>query len=118
VNVATFRSPFGTGWLGVDRRAVVSLRLSGTPPGEAARTDSPLVRKIERYFAGERVAFGAAVRVRGASPFARRVYEAVRAIPYGETRTYGRIAELAGSSGAARAVGQLMRRNPVCLLIP
>ena len=52
------------------------------------------------------------------TPFTRRVYEVVRRIPRGKTRTYGDVAEAAGKPGAARAVGNVMSQNPVCLFIP
>ena len=56
-----------------------------------------------------------AVDLRGLPPFDRRVYEVVRAIPPGETMTYGDVAALIGSPGAARAVGNAMAR---CSLFP
>lgn len=53
------------------------------------------------------------------TPFQRRVWAAVRAIPFGETRTYGQIAATLGlPSGAARAVGAANGANPVSLIIP
>lgn len=53
------------------------------------------------------------------TPFQRRVWAALRAIPYGETRTYGQIAEGLGlGRGAARAVGAACGANPVSLAIP
>ena len=48
----------------------------------------------------------------------RRVYAVVRAIPRGHVLTYGEVARRAGSPGAARAVGQAMRRNPTLLFMP
>jgi len=50
--------------------------------------------------------------------FDRRVYEVVRAIPPGETRTYGEVAAELGSPGAAQAVGQAMGRNPFPPIVP
>jgi methylated-DNA-[protein]-cysteine S-methyltransferase len=52
------------------------------------------------------------------NPFAKRVYKIVAGIPLGEVRTYKWVAAKAGRLGAARAVGQLMKRNPYPLLIP
>jgi len=52
------------------------------------------------------------------TPFQRRVYEAVLAIPKGEVRTYGQIARSIGSAKAARAVGQALKRNRWPRLIP
>jgi methylated-DNA-[protein]-cysteine S-methyltransferase len=54
----------------------------------------------------------------GQGPFCRRVYELTRAIPAGETVTYGELAALAGEPAAARAVGQAMARNPFPLIVP
>jgi methylated-DNA-[protein]-cysteine S-methyltransferase len=50
--------------------------------------------------------------------FQKRVYAVVRSIPWGRTMTYGQVAELAKSPGAARAVGQAMAANPFAILIP
>ncbi len=52
------------------------------------------------------------------TPFQRSVWEALRTIPYGETRTYGQIAALIGHPRAARAVGMANHRNPLCLVVP
>jgi methylated-DNA-[protein]-cysteine S-methyltransferase len=52
------------------------------------------------------------------TPFMRRVYEVVRRIPAGETRSYGEVAAAAGRPGAARAVGSAMAKNQICLFIP
>jgi len=52
------------------------------------------------------------------APFSRRVYEATREIPPGDTSTYGEVAAAAGSPGAARAVGQALARNPVAIVVP
>lgn len=51
-------------------------------------------------------------------PFDRRVYEVVRAIPPGETRTYGEVAAELGAPGTAQAVGQAMGRNPFPPIVP
>lgn len=50
--------------------------------------------------------------------FDRRVYQIVRAIPPGETRTYGEVATELGAPGAAQAVGQAMGRNPFPPIVP
>jgi methylated-DNA-[protein]-cysteine S-methyltransferase len=54
----------------------------------------------------------------GVPPFHRLVYEAARAIPPGATLSYGEIAARAGSPGAARAVGQALRKNPFAIVVP
>lgn len=52
------------------------------------------------------------------TPFAKKVYQAVLGIPLGQTRTYQWVARKAGKPKAARAVGQIMKRNPYTVLIP
>jgi methylated-DNA-[protein]-cysteine S-methyltransferase len=56
--------------------------------------------------------------VRGGTPFQRRVWAELRAIPRGETRTYGELAARLGMPGAARAVGAAVARNPVSIVVP
>jgi methylated-DNA-[protein]-cysteine S-methyltransferase len=54
----------------------------------------------------------------GISPFHRRVYDTVRLIPHGQTRTYAELAARLGASGAVHAVGQAINRNPFAILVP
>lgn len=54
----------------------------------------------------------------GLPPFNRRVYDTVRLIPYGQTRTYAELAARLGASGAVHAVGQAINRNPFAILVP
>ncbi|MDB5565762.1 MAG: methylated-DNA--protein-cysteine methyltransferase [Tardiphaga sp.] len=54
----------------------------------------------------------------GLPPFNRRVYDTVRLIPHGQTRTYAELAARLGASGAVRAVGQAINRNPLAILVP
>jgi methylated-DNA-[protein]-cysteine S-methyltransferase len=73
---------------------------------------------LERYFQGERVDLRLPLDLPAWSEFRRRVYEIVAAIPHGQVRTYAEVAALAGSPGAARAVGGAMAANPVPGVIP
>lgn len=52
------------------------------------------------------------------TPFARRIYRIVARIPLGQVRTYGWVASRAGSPGACRAVGTLLKKNPWPFIIP
>lgn len=54
----------------------------------------------------------------GLTDFLKRVYDAARAVPPGQTRTYGQIAAAAGAPGEARAVGQAMGKNPWPIVVP
>jgi methylated-DNA-[protein]-cysteine S-methyltransferase len=59
-----------------------------------------------------------ALDMTGVPPFHRRVYETVRLIPHGQTRTYAELAARLGTSGAVHAVGQAINRNPFAILVP
>lgn len=54
----------------------------------------------------------------GTNTFTERVYATVKSIPLGKVATYGQVAALAGSPGAARAVGMAMRNNPFAPVVP
>ncbi|CAL9391949.1 methylated-DNA--[protein]-cysteine S-methyltransferase [Streptomyces pilosus] len=73
--------------------------------------------QLAAYFAGELRAFTVALRLRG-TPFQRRVWEQLARIPYGETRTYGQLADALGNPKASRAVGLANGRNPVGIIVP
>jgi O-6-methylguanine DNA methyltransferase len=92
---------------------------SALVPGAASKVDiSALTEKLRRYFDGEVVCFDEALDPSIGTDFQRRVRAITRAIPRGETRTYGEVAREAGSPGAARAVGQCMARNPWPIVVP
>ncbi|UCE99121.1 MAG: methylated-DNA--[protein]-cysteine S-methyltransferase [Planctomycetota bacterium] len=76
--------------------------------------------EISLYFEGGYVNFGRdiAVLLDGFRPFGKRVLRACRDVKYGETISYGGLATKAGRAGAGRAVGQVLARNPVPLIIP
>ncbi|MBM3673690.1 MAG: methylated-DNA--[protein]-cysteine S-methyltransferase [Actinobacteria bacterium] len=76
-----------------------------------------LVRQLDEYFAGERTEFELALAPEG-TPFQLEVWEALRAIPYGETISYGELASRVGRPGAARAVGAANGRNPLSIVVP
>lgn len=107
-------------------RGVTSLRLSGPGRGAAAAEGggSPAwareaAARIQKHLGGELQDLSKIpVDLSGCTPFFRCVYEHARSIQPGRTLSYGELASQAGSPGAARAVGQAMRRNPVPLLVP
>ncbi|MDD3180992.1 MAG: methylated-DNA--[protein]-cysteine S-methyltransferase [Opitutaceae bacterium] len=72
-------------------------------------------RQVGEFFNGKRTCFELPLAPAG-TPFQRRVWKALLAIPFGETRSYGQLAAQLGSS--ARAVGRALATNPICLIIP
>ncbi|MFD4139877.1 methylated-DNA--[protein]-cysteine S-methyltransferase [Streptomyces sp. NPDC058572] len=81
-----------------------------TPFGEA-------IRQLDAYFARELKEFDLPMRLEG-TPFQRRVWDQLRRIPYGETRTYGELAGALDSPGAPRAVGLANGKNPIGIIVP
>ncbi len=73
--------------------------------------------ELEEYFSGARREFDLPIYF-GGTDFQRRVWEALRGIPYGEVRTYGGLAGELGQPRAARAVGGACHKNPIVIIIP
>ena len=76
-----------------------------------------VAEQLAAYFAGELTDFDVALQMTG-TEFQRRVWAALRTIPYGETRSYGQIAAQLGAPGASRAVGLANGRNPISIIVP
>lgn len=74
-------------------------------------------RQVEEYCAGTRKTFDIELAAHGTA-FQRRVWDALREIPFGETRSYGDIAERIGNRRASRAVGAANAVNPIALIVP
>lgn len=103
-----------------ERRFVAELRRQSA--GGVKRDDRhPLIRlaarQLTEYFRGKRREFDFPLELRG-TRFQERVWEALLAIPYGETRSYGQIARAVGVPGGARAVGGANHANQVAIVVP
>lgn len=114
--------PIGTLGLVDDGRGVsrVFLRREGSEPA-VPEGESPLTlwaaKELDEYFAGERKSFTVPLSP-GGTVFQSAVWQALRDIPYGQTRTYGEIAAAVGRPKAARAVGMANHDNPLLILTP
>lgn len=86
-------------------------------PAHRPGADFGLQAQLDAYFAGALRMFDVPLDLHG-TPFQRAAWQAVCAIPYGETRSYAEIARAIGRPAAARAVGAANAANPVCLVIP
>src|SRR4051812_41024722 len=78
---------------------------------------SRVARQIEEYFAGKRIDFELPLDLSG-DGFRTRAWRAIAAIPYGETWSYGHVAQAAGNPLAYRAAGSACRTNPLPVVIP
>ncbi|MFG2375026.1 methylated-DNA--[protein]-cysteine S-methyltransferase [Streptomyces sp. NPDC048504] len=92
------------------------------PPEEnfGAPDDTPFAEataELQAYFAGELKEFTLQLRLHG-TPFQRTVWDQLRRIPYGETRSYGDLADALGNPGASRAVGLANGKNPIGIIVP
>jgi methylated-DNA-[protein]-cysteine S-methyltransferase len=103
---------------GTERSAAptqISITEYGDPAAEAHLKQA--LGELEEYFAGKRHAFD--VKLDPVGPdFYRRAWDEVARVPYGETRSYGEIAETLGAPSASRAVGAANGANPVAPLVP
>ncbi|MEU6096296.1 methylated-DNA--[protein]-cysteine S-methyltransferase [Streptomyces sp. NPDC047079] len=118
-------SPYGPLTLVADDGVLCGLYMAGQrhrPPEETfgERDASPFgeaMEQLKAYFEGELREFTLELRLHG-TPFQRGVWDRLRRIPYGETRSYGELATALGNPGASRAVGLANGRNPIGIIVP
>jgi methylated-DNA-[protein]-cysteine S-methyltransferase len=92
--------------------------LAGRRVLRAPRAVANVRRELSEYFEQRRDTFDLTLDLRGLTPFSVRVLGELALVPYGRTATYGELATRAGKPGAARAVGTIMNRNPVPIVLP
>jgi methylated-DNA-[protein]-cysteine S-methyltransferase len=118
-------SPYGALTLVAEDGALCGLYMTGQrhrPPEESfgVADGGPFPEAEEQltaYFAGELKEFTLDLRLNGTS-FQRTVWDELQKIPYGETRTYGELADALGNPTASRAVGLANGRNPIGIIVP
>ena len=103
-----------------DRRKAKKLLLAKTSiANHDARLFVDLQKKIKAYFEGSYVDFAdTRLVLDGLSEFSRKVLTACKKVKYGQTFSYSELAKLAGRPGAGRAVGNILAKNPLPLIIP
>ena len=121
---ASFATAIGPCTLAWTPTGIVRLRLLDESPSDAPATPAPAwvkdaMRRIVAHLAGALDPLtDLPLDLSRVSPFARRIYAALRACPPGATVSYGELARQAGSPAAARAVGRAMATNPIPIVIP
>jgi len=115
-------TPVGKLRLVANERALVAVQFprdhdDAIPVVETHPVLSEARRELEEYFAGKRTTFAVRLEAHG-TPFQRKVWNALSAIPYGETCSYGDIARAVGSERAVRAVGSANGKNPHAIIVP
>ena len=124
---ATMASPVGTLTLVAGGRGLAAILWEDDDPARVplgslhATPDDPVLaetaRQLDAYFAEALKAFDLPLDPVG-TEFQRSVWAALRAIPYGETRSYAQIARAIGRPTACRAVGAANGRNPISIVVP
>lgn len=116
-----FATPLGTMALAGEDGAITHLYLPGSPTPRLASHPTPLLlegeRQLMEYLGGQRKTFDLPLNPHG-TPFQRRVWQALEAIPWGEIRTYRDIAQAVGCPRGFRAVGMANHHNPIPIFIP
>ena len=119
-HIHVFHSIIGAVTLAEEEGSIVRVELTGGVV-EACEASTQLLREAEQqitdYLNGARQRLTFCIKPQG-TPFQLRVWRALLEIPYGETSTYGAIAEKIGNPHAARAVGMACNKNPLLLVIP
>ena len=112
-------TPIGPLTIEVDDDALTLLEFGAvgkaTPGGPARGVGAETARQLAAYFAGKLRQFDLPLRAEG-TPFRKKVWQALRAVPYGQTRSYGKIAHAVDS--APRAVGGACGANPIAIIVP
>jgi methylated-DNA-[protein]-cysteine S-methyltransferase len=85
---------------------------------ESYRYFQDTIHKLIAYFNGNQVDFTEIMDLDNVTDFQRKVWQATRTIPYGETRSYSWVAKKINRPKAVRAVGQALGRNPLPVIIP
>ena len=125
-------SPVGELLVAASDRGVASIWFDPDPADDLdrlARIGGPRVlrsprsvdharRELDEYFAGKRRSFDLQLDLRALPPFTLEVLGALARVPYGETTTYGALAQRVGHPRAARAVGTVMNRNRIPIVLP
>ncbi|MGD0314004.1 MAG: methylated-DNA--[protein]-cysteine S-methyltransferase [Acidimicrobiales bacterium] len=121
----TIDSPVGPITLAGHGGTITNLRMvdqTHPPPDQAEWRSEPsafpdAVEQLHAYFDGDLTEFDLALDLQG-TLFQRQVWNALIEIPYGETQSYGEIAQRVGKPGAARAVGMANGHNPIGIIVP
>ncbi len=120
-NVFSYETEIGKIRIEENGAAITYVNFGSNDPEEAQGTETALLaeasKQLNEYLAGKRKDFDLPLAPEG-TEFQQAVWNALRKIPYGETRSYGEVARNIERPKASRAVGMANNRNPIAILIP
>jgi methylated-DNA-[protein]-cysteine S-methyltransferase len=115
---ASIHTPLGTALIKGDSEGVRSISLaSGEPMPEIPESLTAACTQLKEYFAEGRKSFDFLMNPQG-TPFQKKVWEALRDIPYGKTLSYMELSKKLGDPKAIRAVASANGKNPLWIVIP
>ncbi|HJG23152.1 methylated-DNA--[protein]-cysteine S-methyltransferase [Enterococcus durans] len=114
------KTTIGSLWLDADPFGLTTVSFQPIEENEEANQELLLEGKkqLQEYFLGKRDTFDVPLSVNKGTVFQRKVWQALRSIPYGKIRTYKQIALAVESPKAVRAIGQANRMNPLPIIVP
>ncbi|MAQ00561.1 MAG: cysteine methyltransferase [Alteromonadaceae bacterium] len=114
-----WQSPCGLMAICADEKGITSIRFVAESTAEASPSELTLAccEQLEAYFTGRLTTFNVPLNPAG-TPFQQRVWHQLQAIPYGQTVSYGAIADGIGQPTASRAVGMANGKNPLTIIVP
>jgi methylated-DNA-[protein]-cysteine S-methyltransferase len=132
VGFDVIESPVGPLFVGASKQGLASIsfdaepeqhlerlaRMAGPRVLRSPKSIDPVRRELDQYFERRRQAFDLSLDLRGLPDFTLAVLQELGNVPYGETTTYGALAAKAGHPRAARAVGTVMNRNRIPIVLP
>jgi len=120
MNSITINTPIGYLQICEENNEIISITYKAQyiqPSGQQTAVLAQAKQQLEEYFNGNRKVFDLPLKITG-SEFTVKVLKELAKVPYGQTVTYGQLAEKAGSKDAARAVGTVMRKNNFVIVLP
>jgi len=118
VYISRIQTLYGEWEICASERGIVSVSAQCSDrPLQENSVSRQAARELQAYFAGQRTTFTVPLDLDG-TPFQRAVWQSLLQIPYGNSLSYGQVAEQLGKPKAVRAVGQAIGRNPCLVLVP
>ncbi len=112
-----FESPVGILFLLFSGKNLAGISFE-KPTCKRGEAPDSFKRELRGYFEGRIEEFNQRIVFLEGTDFKKKVWLALRDVPYGETRTYRWLAERIGNPGASRAVGQALSKNPIPIVLP